>query len=165
MTNSSKRAKCQPPPPPVFERSPTDWPKAAARAGAVTVWIVLTVALTAACAPANTSATTTARPRTPAQLQILAPTPNQVVVGSTIDLKLAITGATVVAPSQVTGISPTEGHIHVSVDGKLVSMTYGLSQQLAGLSPGTHTVQAEFVASDHRPFANRVVAAVVFQVQ
>ena len=51
----------------------------------------------------------------------------------------------------------------MSVDGKLVTMTYGLSQQLH-LTPGTHTVQAEFVASDHRPFANRVVAAVVFQV-
>ncbi len=81
-----------------------------------------------------------------------------------VDLKLALTGATVVSPSQVTGIDPTYGHIHVSVDGKLVSMTYGLSQQLH-LTPGTHTVQAEFVASDHRPFANRVVAAVVFQAR
>ena len=134
--------------------------------GLVAVGIALALIVVAGCAPANPSTTTTsARPRTPAQLQILAPTPNQVVNGSTLDLKLAITGATIVAPSQVTGISPTQGHVHVSVDGKLVSMTYGPSQQLTGLTPGTHTVQAEFVASDHRPFANRVVAAVVFQVQ
>jgi hypothetical protein len=121
--------------------------------------------LAGACAPdsqASSNSTVTARPRTSAHLQIESPTPNQ-TTGSAVDLKLALSGATVVSPSEVSGIDPTEGHIHVSVDGKLVSMTYGLSQQLH-LAPGTHTVQAEFVASDHRPFANRVVAAVVFQV-
>ncbi len=123
------------------------------------------LALLAACAPdsqASSNSTVTVRPRTSAHLQIESPTPNQ-TTGTAVDLKLALTGATVVSPSEVSGIDPTEGHIHVSVDGKLVSMTYGLSQQLH-LTPGTHTVQAEFVASDHRPFANRVVAAVVFQV-
>ena len=129
------------------------------------VLVVIGAVVLAACAPdkqASSNTTTTARPRTSAQLQIESPTPNQ-TTGAAVDLKLALSGATVVSPSEVTGISPTEGHIHVSVDGKLVSMTYGLSQQLH-LTPGTHTVQAEFVATDHRPFANRVVAAVVFQV-
>jgi hypothetical protein len=30
------------------------------------------------------------------------------------------------------------------------------------VKPGQHTVQAEFVATDHQPFSNRVLAAVVF---
>ena len=130
-------------------------------------FLVVGAIAVAACAPdnqASSNTTTTARPRTSAHLQIESPTPNQ-TTGAAVDLKLALAGATVVSPSEVSGVDPTEGHIHVSVDGKLVSMTYGLSQQLTGLTPGTHTVQAEFVASDHRPFANRVVAAVVFQVQ
>jgi len=131
----------------------------------VVLLVALAGVLAGACAPANPSSSTTARPRTQAHLQIDSPTPNQVVTGSSIDLRLALQGATVVPPSQVSGIDPTEGHIHVSVDGKLVSMTYGLTQKVTGLAPGTHTVQAEFVASDHRAFANRVVAAVVFQVQ
>jgi hypothetical protein len=125
------------------------------------VLVIGAVAL-AACAPDNSNTTTTSRPHTSATLQIVSPTPNQ-TTGAAVDLRLALHGATVVSPSEVSGIDPTEGHIHVSVDGKLVSMTYGLSQPLH-LTPGTHTVQAAFVASDHRPFANSVVAAVVFQV-
>ena len=54
--------------------------------------------------------------------------------------------------------------MHVSVDGKLVSMTYGLTQHLQ-LDPGHHAVQAEFVAADHAPFKNRVIAAVLFEVR
>jgi hypothetical protein len=145
--------------------TPTVAPARLTRLVVLLLLVPLVGVLAGACAPSNPSTSSTARPRTSAHLQIDSPTPNQVVTGTSTDLKLSLRGATVVSPSQVTGIDPTEGHIHVSLDGKLVSMTYGLSQPLTGLTPGTHTVQAEFVASDHRAFANRVVAAVVFQVQ
>ena len=120
----------------------------------------------AACAPGSSSSSTsdTARPTTAAKLAILSPEPGA-TTGSSILLKLQLTGATVVAPAQVTGVVPTEGHVHVSVDGKLVSMAYGLTQPVRGLTPGQHTILAAFVASDHRPFANQVVATVVFQVR
>jgi hypothetical protein len=120
-----------------------------------------------ACAPDNTSstgATTVTRPHTPAMLTILSPEPGS-TTGSSVVLRLQLTGAKVVSPTQVTGIDPTAGHIHVSVDGKLVSMAFGLTQPLHGLTPGLHTVQAAFVASDHRPFANSVLASVVFTVR
>jgi len=150
---------------PVSGNIPAQFPRGRARRVVALVAALASVVLVAAaCAPDNSAASSTARPRTSASLQIVSPTPNQ-VTGPAIDLKLALTGATVVSPSEVSGVNPTEGHIHVSVDGKLVSMTYGLSQHLGGLATGSHTVQAEFVASDHRAFANRVVAAVVFQVQ
>lgn len=58
-----------------------------------------------------------------------------------------------------------EGHIHVSVDGKLISMAFGTTQDLHDVAAGPHTMSAEYVATDHVPFANRVVAAVLFQVQ
>ncbi len=91
-----------------------------------------------ACAPGSSSSsnvTTETRPTTPAKLEILSPEPGS-TTGSAIILKLQLTGATVVAPTEVTGIDPTEGHIHVSVDGKLVSMAYGLTQPVRGLTPG-----------------------------
>ena len=44
-------------------------------------------------------------------------------------------------------------------------MPLQLAEPLPTLSPGVHTVEAEFVASDHLPFANRVVAAVTFSVR
>jgi hypothetical protein len=44
-------------------------------------------------------------------------------------------------------------------------MAYGETQPLHGLRAGAHSLQAEFVATDHQPFANRVVAAVLFNVK
>jgi hypothetical protein len=128
--------------------------------------VVLAATVASACAPDSSTSSTsaTSRPTTPAKLAIVSPEPGA-TTGSTVLLRLRLSGATVVPPSQVTGIDPTEGHIHVSVDGKLVSMAYGLTQTVRDLRPGQHTVLASFVASDHRPFANAVVATVVFVVR
>lgn len=104
-----------------------------------------------------------ARPTTSARLQIVEPTANQ-VTGPNVAVKLNLMGAQVV--DRTTGpLTPDEGHLHLSVDGQLVSMAYGADQELKDLTPGPHTVQAEFVAVDHAPFANRVVAATLFTVQ
>ncbi len=79
---------------------------------------------------------------------------------------MQLDGAHLVPPTQVGGaLRGDEGHIHVSVDGQLVAMPLVTSYQVTNLVPGSHTVEAEFVAADHLPFSNRVVAAVTFQVQ
>jgi hypothetical protein len=105
-----------------------------------------------------------ARPSCNAQLQILSPQPNA-MVGPTPTLTFNLIGGTVV--SSTTGpISCAQGHIHVSVDNQLVSMAYGLTQTLSSpLTPGLHSLQAEYVAVDHRPFATRVINKVLFQVK
>jgi hypothetical protein len=101
---------------------------------------------------------------TNARLVILEPTPNQ-VTGPDVTLKFEVIGGTVLPPTQVKPLRGDQGHIHVSVDGKLVQMAYSTQTQITGLSPGSHSVQAAWVASDHLPFANPVVSAVLFRVQ
>ena len=59
---------------------------------------------------------------------------------------------------------PNEGHIHLYLDGALVSMTTGLDAQISA-SPGEHEVRAEFVAVDHGPFQPSVVTTVAISVR
>jgi hypothetical protein len=53
----------------------------------------------------------------------------------------------------------------VYLDNKIISMNYGLTQTVGGLKPGTHVLQAEFVASDHLPWNPRIISAVSFTVK
>lgn len=84
--------------------------------------------------------------------------------GSDVTVQLDLTGGESV-PAVTGPLRGDQGHVHLCVDGKLISMAYGTTQDLHGLAPGPHTMQAEFVATDHAPFKNRVVAAVLFQVE
>jgi hypothetical protein len=98
-------------------------------------------------------------------LTIESPTPNE-VVGPDFTIKLNLVGATVVPAAVVKGkLRGDQGHIHVSVDQQLISMAYSTTQDLHGIKPGRHSLQAEFVAADHLPFKNRVVAVTLFVVQ
>ena len=120
---------------------------------------MMVLVTTAACSSSGGG-----RPTTPATLQILAPAPNA-VTGPTVELKLELAHAKLVPATETGGaIRGDRGHVHVSVDGTLVSMAFTLDQPIPVLSAGVHTIQAEFVASDHLPFKNRVVAAVTFRV-
>ena len=109
------------------------------------------------------TSTFTTRPHTDARLSILSPTPNQ-VTGPDVDVRFQVTGAKV-SPPQKDNLVPNEGHIHVSVDGRLIIMAYATSTELRGLSPGLHTLQAQFVANDHLAFSDPVVAVVLFTVK
>lgn len=103
------------------------------------------------------------RPSSPVRMVIETPAPNE-VTGPDVLVKLRLIGGTVV--ERTTGeLTPTEGHIHLRVDGKLESMNYTTEHQLRGLPPGSHSVDVEFVAVDHAPFTNRPRAAVLFTVQ
>jgi hypothetical protein len=106
-----------------------------------------------------------ARPSTTATLQIVSPAPNA-RTGRTVEVRMQLEHAHVVPASQVGGaLRADEGHIHLVVDGQLVAMPRQLTDRVTDLPPGPHTIEAEFVASDHVSFANRVVAAVTFVVR
>jgi hypothetical protein len=62
-------------------------------------------------------------------------------------------------------LTSDEGHVHVSVDGRIISQTFSLSQKIDAPKRGSHLLQAEFVAKDHGPFIPRVLSTVTFTVR
>jgi hypothetical protein len=108
----------------------------------------------------------TLRPGTTARLEYVSPTSGQVFHGdpATIPVDLRLTGGRLV-PFTTTNLAanPNAGHIHILVDGRLVSMTVGLKTTVQ-VVPGTHLLVAEFVAVDHGPFRPPVTASVGFDV-
>ncbi len=122
--------------------------------------LVVIAGLLTACGGASDG-----RPTTHATIRFVSPEPNA-VSGSDVTVRVHLGGARIVPSTQVGGKPRADrGHIHVSLDGQLVAMAYGDDQVLPNVTPGRHTLQAEFVASDHLPFANRVIAAVTFTVR
>ena len=104
------------------------------------------------------------RPASPATVEILQPTPSSTVTGTSVHVVLKLTGATIVSQT-TTEIRPDQGHLHLYVNNVLVSMNYGLEQDIP-VQPGTIDLKAEFVASDHAPFNPRVWAPdVIFTVK
>src|SRR5262245_17722976 len=105
-----------------------------------------------------------ARPSSTATISFISPTDGQVVTGSSIPVKIELTGGRIV-PQTSTDIRPDEGHIHLYLDDQLVSMNYGLTATLKDVAPGTHLLRAEFVAADHVPFDPRDFTQVAFEVK
>jgi hypothetical protein len=104
-----------------------------------------------------------AGPRSTAVLTILSPTPGEQVTGGVLHVRLKLTGAEVV-PQTSANLRPDKGHIHLSLDGRIVSMAYG-TQQDVSVPAGIHLLTAEFVATDHLPFNPRVVKTVTFEAR
>lgn len=142
--------------------TPSPDPSRARRFGSPTTALFAAAIVLGACG-GGSGASGSSRPTTTARVQIVQPGPND-VSGPTVHLVVNLIGAQVVQANSGP-IRPDQGHIHVSLDGQLVSMAYGTTQDLPNVAPGQHSIQAEFVAIDHQPFANRVVASVLFTVK
>jgi hypothetical protein len=104
------------------------------------------------------------RPTSAGQLAIVSPRPAEIFRGdpAAVAVSLSLSDATIVRVTTI-HVVPNQGHVHLYLDGSLVAMT-GLEASLS-VAPGTHTLRAEFVASDHGPFSPPVMAEVTFEVQ
>ena len=104
------------------------------------------------------------RPASTATLTIEAPSNGEVVSRGPVELVVGLEGGELVDTTS-TDLQPDQGHLHVTVDDELISMTSGLRQTLPDLSPGPHLIKVEFVANDHGFFDPRVIAATSFEVR
>lgn len=124
-------------------------------------------ALAASCSsgssagPPSSSPTARTRPSSSGTLTVVSPKQGETVEGGSVLLELGLTGARIV-PVTTSNLKPNEGHVHVLLDGRLVTMTSSLEERIPNVPAGAHVIRAEFVASDHAPFNPRVVAEVSF---
>jgi hypothetical protein len=100
------------------------------------------------------------RPSTSAVVAITAPAVGASVTGPKVHVVITLTGAQIVQATS-TDVRPDQGHVHLYVNNQLVSMNYGLEEDIP-LTPGTYVLKAEFVASDHVPFNPRVWSPEVY---
>jgi hypothetical protein len=111
-----------------------------------------------------TSDTLGPRPRSTAELAIVSPRNGASVPAEGARLQVSLEKAKIVNITS-RNVKPGEGHIHVLVDDRLVSMDYQLKGKLPKLDTGTHVVKVEFVAADHLPFEPRVLSQAAFVVK
>jgi len=104
------------------------------------------------------------RPSSSARLHFLSPQPGESFRGkpASVPVRLELLGGRIV-PFTSTRLASNEGHVHLFLDGALVSMSLTLTRSL-DVGPGRHVLQAEFVAADHGPFDPRVRTSVAFRV-
>jgi hypothetical protein len=102
------------------------------------------------------------RPTSSATISFAEPSPEQIVAGSMLDVRVRVENGRIVATSG--DVTPDTGHLHVFLDGTLLTMTSEREREIdiAHLPPGVHRLQAEFVAADHAPFDPPVITAVTF---
>lgn len=133
-------------------------PMGAWRRSAVAVVLALVLA---ACGGGGDAGPAPSRPSSTARLTLVEPANEATVAVGPLTVRLALEGARIVEET-TTDVRPDEGHIHLTLDGRLVSMTYGLEQEVVVEEAGIHRLVAEFVAGDHAPFNPRVVAQRTF---
>jgi hypothetical protein len=146
-----------------FDRMPR-WGAWALFGVALALAVAATTVPRALIGPTPSSATVGPRPASTANLRFFAPQDGSVASGDELTVRLDLTGATITSVTSMT-VTPDTGHVHLSLDGTLVSMVGGVLQvvNLRGVPPGTHTLTAKFVAADHLPFDPPVTAEVTFE--
>lgn len=95
-------------------------------------------------------------PTTRMRIEVATPVDGQVLSSGEVLINVRLLEPAGASWTPVGQLSPATGHIHVSVDGRVISMAWSPSIAIP-VSPGRHAVTVELVAGDHRPFSPRVL--------
>lgn len=105
--------------------------------------------------------------RSTGSLRFLSPAQGARVPATHVRVTLQLTGARIIEKT-TTQVTPDTGHVHLTLDGRVVSMLAGLDVTLndipgiGTIARGPHILQAEFVEASHAHFDPRVIAQLTF---
>lgn len=125
--------------------------------------VALLATLLGACSESPQDAPQAKRIASTAKMSIIEPAQGAQITGPKMRVTISLEGGKII-PEATKDIKPDEGHMHLSLDGQLATMTYGLDQEI-DVSPGRHVLQAEYVAGDHAPFNPRIIQARQIEVK
>jgi hypothetical protein len=131
---------------------------------AVICGVVLAL-LSTACAGKDDKGGSSAapRPRSTATIKIASPMAGDVLEAGKVEVDLDLKGGRILKKAS-RNLTPDTGHIHLFLDGDVVSQTFKLSQTIT-VKPGRHLLMAEFVAADHGSFNPRPLDSITFEVE
>ncbi|CAN5893714.1 hypothetical protein BH23ACT12_BH23ACT12_21260 [soil metagenome] len=127
------------------------------------ICVALLTTLLVACSESPVENPQAERIASTAKMAIVEPTQGAVITGDRMRVVISLEAGKII-PQATRDIKPDEGHMHLSLDGQLSTMTYGLDQEIE-VTPGRHILQAEYVAGDHAPFNPRVIQARQIEVK
>jgi hypothetical protein len=125
--------------------------------------VAVLATLLAACSGSPEDTPRAKRIASTAKMSIVEPAQGAQITGPRMRVVINLEGGKIV-PEATKDIKPDEGHMHLSLDGQLATMTYGLDQEIE-VTPGRHILQAEYVAGDHAPFNPRIIQARQIEVK
>jgi hypothetical protein len=119
--------------------------------------------------PTNIPSPAAERPSSQAKLMLVEPASGAVLAPDDVRVRLDLNGATLTKEVS-RNLRPDQGHIHLRLDGKTITLLGDLDENLAEIlgepvASGPHLLEAEFVAADHGPFDPRIIVSVPFTVE
>ena len=109
---------------------------------------------------AATSTDQSAAPVTPPTIELVTPANGATVPAGDVSMSVKTTGLKFVMPSN-TAVAG-EGHVHFSLDGGPEQMSDSPDYVYKDVAPGEHTLTAQLVQNDTKPFSPPVKQEITF---
>ena len=126
--------------------------------------LVGTAAVLGGCAKSTadgTSGTAPGAATAPAPtLEVTTPTSGGTVAAGDVTMSVKTTGLKFTMPSNT--VVPGEGHVHFILDGEPLEMSTSPDFVYEGVAAGEHTLTAELVQNDTKPFSPPVKQEITF---
>jgi hypothetical protein len=87
-------------------------------------------------------------------LEVVSPTEGEVFNSTMVPFEVSVIGGRFAEETTLQN-RPGEGHLHIAVDGRIISMTGEASGEIH-LASGTHVLTFDLSANDHSPFCPQV---------